>query len=176
MTITEGLAEINLLKKKLNSKKQPIEQALVTYDGKDDPYEAKGGAKKFLETELQSCTDLRTRLMKIRAGIAEANIKNTATINGQTRSIYEWLTWKREVATELSQQYSVLRNNLQMKIDSFNRQPQVLRDEDNNVKLCKPIANIELTRLQDDHESIEDTLGKLDGVLSLKNATTTINI
>lgn len=98
ITITEALSEINLIKKKTIKKQEIVTQNLARAKHMPDPYVNEGGSFEFNKRELQAIKDLNLRMTKIRGAISRANLENKITISGETRSINDWLTWKREIS------------------------------------------------------------------------------
>jgi hypothetical protein len=107
------------------------------------------------------------------SAIQKANTENTITILNETRLIVDWLTWRREVAPE-QQRYL---NEMTSKINSMRQQAirQGVGVSDNGwffVGLSSTSMNASwLKKLK-----IWRCLGTLDGQLSLKNATITIDL
>jgi hypothetical protein len=58
LTITEALSEINLIKKKLVSKRGNVTQNLTRALHVKDPYESQGGSEAMIRAEVQSIADL----------------------------------------------------------------------------------------------------------------------
>src|SRR5271154_1619796 len=103
MTITEALSEVKLIEKKVTKKRETVMQNLVRAEHIPDAFVNEGGSNKVLTSEIQSIQDLSLRLEKIRASIARANLDHDITLNEKTKSIHEWLTWKRETAEKEGQ-------------------------------------------------------------------------
>ena len=100
LTITEALAEIKTITKRLDKKRQSITPFLARQDGLKDPLEKDGGSVKFIAEERQSILDLETRIITLRSGIAKANAETSITIGKTTRTIADWLIWRREVSAD----------------------------------------------------------------------------
>lgn len=176
ITITEGLAEITLIEKKLERKRTFVLANLTRAKHIPDPFEKDGGAAKALAAELQSYNDLQNRLIQIRKAVAEANLANSVTLNDETRTISEWLTWKREVASTAKDFASAIARELKSKMDQAQSNPGAYKDETGAVKLVEYVFNAEYPEVVKKSELLHDTYEKLDGLLSLKNATIFIEI
>jgi len=98
LTITEALAEIKTVGKRIEKKRDFINQFLARQDGIRDPLEKDGGSPAVIASERQSVADLEERLIALRRAIQSANDTATIRIGDKSRSISEWLTWKRDVA------------------------------------------------------------------------------
>jgi len=178
ITITEALAEIKTIGKRLSKRRQFVMDHLVRVDRMKDPHEDKGGSKKVIEQELQGIKDLEGRIVGIRSAINKANQTTELTIGKITRSIADWIIWRREVSAGEKQFLSVMREainktrgqriGLQMPIRAAGSPADI---QESGFEI-----NLDEKHLAEDIEAIEEVLGSLDGKLSLLNATTTIQV
>lgn len=175
LTITEALAEIPTLQKRIEKKREFILAYLYRQANTRDPHEKDGGSAALVMGAFQSITDLEVRLTKIRAAIAIANQTNVITINGTTMSIADWLTFKREIAPNEQQFLANLSNRITQLRSAAARNNVKVTDQDPGFS-ADFVVNISEKRLAEEIEKLETTLGLLDGQLSLKNATITIDI
>jgi hypothetical protein len=179
ITITEALSEINLIKKKLQSKHQKVKDMLIRAEHVPDAFEKEGGSKEVIAREVQSANDLAMRLVHIRSGISRANLGTTITLTENnlsvTQSIHDWLIWKREIVKDHLAFLNNVNNTVKLHTDSISKQPQVYKDNDGNVHLVKSIVNVHYPDWLALQANISAILEKLDGQLSLKNATVTID-
>lgn len=180
-TITEALAEVKTINARIEKKREFILANIARQELQKDPLAAQGGTKQVIDQELQAITDLQARLVKIRSAINDANQKNTIAIHfegggSHEHSIADWITWKREVAP----QRRILWDSIQNQVNSVRSQATskgfrlVERgppDKDSDV-----ILHVDLHYVARQREQLEEILGKLDGMLSLKNATITIDV
>ena len=176
MTITEALSEVTLIQKKIEKKQATVRDNLTVYEHQDDPYEKDGGLTKAMEAEVQSITDLEKRLLQIRRGIAKANMETEVKIGERTMSIFDWLNWRREVAKSSSSFAQTIYTKTKQTLDSNASRPAVYKDENEEQHLAKVKAVLPHTDYLKKAEDIEETLERLDGQLSLKNATVTITL
>jgi hypothetical protein len=172
-TITEALAEIKLIEKKVESKTSLVTNNLTRPKHIPDPL---GDSSAILTAEMQSINDLYVRLVNIRDAIAHANIKNDITIDETTKSIYEWLVWKREVAEKHIGLYQKVFQGTKSVIDRMSQTPQAFKDDKGEPRLVEFVANLNYLDYVKKAEEKQAMLDKLDGLLSLKNATILINI
>ncbi len=174
LTITEALSEINLIKKKIAKKKETVLGTLVRASHLPDPYVNQGGSEAFVKSEQQSINDLTNRLIRIRSSIARANVENRVTIGGLEQSIYDWLTFKREIADDLI----AFTNNVHRQVEQHSQraaqQPQVYKTEDGKTQLVEYKINVDQGEWLKKNEDLVEKKEKLDGLLSLKNATIVI--
>lgn len=178
ITITEGLAEIKTIGNRLEAKRTFIGAMLARQEGVKDPMEKDGGSSSVIEKERQSIRDLQTRIIDIRRGIQRANEQTTVTINGVARSIADWLTWRRDVAPGEKAFLVNMRDALGRLREKAKREGVTLVAGDRSIaETTTPtdwVVNIDEHKLAQEIEQMEETLGQLDGQLSLKNATVTI--
>jgi hypothetical protein len=175
ITITEALAEIPTIEKRIEKKKEFILNYLYRQSSVRDPHEKDGGSPVLIAREKQAIADLQERLIKIRTVIQKTNAENTITIENQTRTIVDWLTWRREIAPK---EQEFLRN-LIYKIKSVRQQAmkQGVSVTDKDAGFSSDyVVNINERELSEQIESLENILGILDGQLSLKNATIKIDL
>lgn len=182
LTITEALAELKTIAKRLEKKRLSVLPYLARDLRVKDPFENKGGSEAFIKAERQGIYDLSERVIKIRSSIQKVNLETSVLIGGHTRSISDWLTWRREIAegeknfvVQLSTGLRNFRTELQRKggqVRPSGAQP------DNYDPAAPPemVVNVDEKLLLEQQETIEIVLGELDGKLSLLNATTFVDV
>ena len=175
VTITEALAEIKTIEKRVAKKKEFVLAHLYRQERLKDPLQADGGSVEAVRQERQAIADLDERKVAIRRAVQQANVDTDVTVSGTTRSVADWLVWRREVAPGiqaflndingriLAVRQEAMRNGFQ--VTSENAQSP------NDV-----VVNINEAKLADSVEQLEEILGNLDGQLSLKNATVFVEI
>ena len=176
-TITEALAELKTIDKRLEKKQEQIGMHLLRQRTLVDPFDKEGGTVEMIKRERQAIADLQTRRVKIRTEITRANLKETITVGNQTKSIAEWLTWKRDVAPFITRQLGSIVNH----INQYRKQLAAKGltvvsssvQSDNRDEVLVQIDEAALAKEIEDHET---TLGGLDGQFSLKNATIVIDV
>lgn len=183
MMITEGLAEIKVIKSRIATKQQFVLDYVCRPENLKDPLEKDGGSYKQIEETRQSIADLEKRIVAIRRGIDEANKSRELTLNGVTMSIADWITWAREVAPNRRQFLTRLRQTVTTSRDQTTRgQSRTARGlmtqmtDQREQKPTEYVVSLDESALAKEIEMLEDTIGSLDGQLSLINATTTIEI
>lgn len=177
ITITEALAEVKTIGKRITKKQQSIMPYIGRQDGVKDPLEKDGGSPEFIKRERQAIGDLEKRIIEIRRGIQRANDETSLTINDTTMTVSEWLTWRREVVPIRKQTLEQFRNGIgQLRAQASRGNAAVVQANaiSGELKPTDYIINISEKDLAEQIEVLEDTLGQLDGKLSLLNATTQI--
>jgi hypothetical protein len=176
ITITEALAELKTIDKRIAKKREFVLTYLLRQEMFKDPLEKDGGSVSAIKRETQSIHDLEERKIVIRRAIQQANERNTVTVNKQARSIADWLVWRREVAPVYQQFLANLRSKIeQARVEAARRGAGV----SGSAEAAKPtdvIVNVNEQELAREIEALEDILGTLDGQLSLKNATLLIEV
>jgi len=170
-TITEALAGLKRIDARIEAKRKLIREAAVRPEIMVDPHAKTGGSAETIKATLQSIADLGRRFMAIRAAVAASNAARDLTINGKTRKIGDWLVWRREV---VGKQKTILMELLGS-VQQLRRAGGQFRDPQGNNPV-NAVVNVDEAQLQKELTVIEDTLGVLDGLLSVANATTTIEI
>jgi hypothetical protein len=166
-TITEALAEIKTISKRVETKREFVQRHIARPRQVVDPLEGEGGSEKAVKESLQSLGDLAERITELRTGIHKANLKTRLTVNGHTRTIQEWLAWRKETAPLVRLVYQGLVRGIEQLRTQFVRDNPTLEKGD-------IITTYPEKEMADKLEDIETTLGELDGALSLANATTDI--
>jgi hypothetical protein len=177
ITITEALAEIKTVGKRIAKKREFIGGFLARQDGVRDPLEKDGGSAAVIVAERQAIVDLEDRVVRLRRGIQRANDETSVTINGETRTVSEWLTFRRDVVPGRQQWLNQVRSSLNGLREKAKREGVALVSATATTAATQPtdfVINIDERALAQEIETLEDTIGQLDGQLSLKNATVTI--
>lgn len=176
MLITEGLAELKTLSKRIEKKQDYIKSFLFRADGLRDPLEKEGGSVKVITGELQAVSDLKTRLVAIRTAIQRTNLTTPLTVEGRTMSIAEWLTWRKEVSENEQGFIRAMRLALQQaRTSALARGATVVPPGSAATAPSDLLVNVSESALAAQAEHLETVLGILDGQLSLKNATIQID-
>lgn len=176
ITITEALSEINLIKKKIESKRKIVLGLLVSPEHMKDPYESVGGSEVFIKCEVQSIADLERRQINIRSAIAKANLDHEITVGEQTKSIHDWLTWKREIAQQAISFLNSIATSVKNELDQLTKLPKVYKNDKDETHLLRLKSNIDLPEINKSQERLNEMFETLDGKLSLRNATIIVNI
>lgn len=176
MTITEALAEIKTIGKRLDSKRNFIIQYLFRQEMLKDPLAGDGGSQEVLRRERQAMTDLEARVVALRLAIAKANDAATVTIGTETRSIASWLAWKRDVAPNRKNFLASMRQKIDGLRSEAARNGLAVITQSVAQSSVDIVVNIDERALAQEIEAMEETLGNLDGQLSLKNATVQVEI
>lgn len=175
LTITEALAEIKTIGKRVEKKRESLMGYLARQDGVRDPLEKDGGSAAFITAERQAIGDLTARVIALRRGIQKANDTTTVTVGDRSRSISEWLTWRRDVAPGERGFLAALRNGVnQVRAQAQKSGASVVQPGGVAERPTDLVVNISEQDLAKQIEALEETLGTLDGQLSLKNATVII--
>lgn len=176
MTITEALAEVKLIDKKVEKKQQFISSYAIRANQLVDPLADSGGSRKVLEQERQAVFDLLERKVAIRRAIQAANAGTSLTIGSQTRSISDWLVWRREVAPAEQAFLTGLKTRIdQARTQATQQRVQLVAADKSPEGATDILVNLSEKKLAERAEEVETALLTLDGQLSLKNALITID-
>ena len=177
ITITEALADLKTIEKRIARKKESVLAYMARHDQLKDPLAKDGGSEKFVNSEMQGIKDLCKRIVDIRVAVQRANLDHRLTVCEITRSIAEWLAWRRDAANH---EKGVL-DSIFMQIQHFREQART-----KNLSILSPgdtaqtgndlFIFVNEKEIALDRERHEEILGVLDGKLSLANATIQIEI
>lgn len=177
LTITEALNEIKLIDNKIAKKMETINSNISRAKHIEDPYLKDGGTDVFLSKEKQSINDLYARKIKIKTEIHKSNGNTPITIEGMTMTVSEWLVWKKDVYNTyvmfLKNASTKAKQTVEFKVGD-NGRVSVYQDKEGNPQIMEIKANIPYTEYLKECEKLGLIFDKLDGQLSLKNATTFI--
>lgn len=181
MTITEALAEVKTINKRLDKKRTGIIQYLVRDSRLKDPLEKDGGSLEFIRKERQAIADLERRLVTIRTQIMASNLNTKITVHGREDTVANWMAWRREVADgqrTFSAQMNnrVLTERARLADAGRNVRGVGVAVVGDGVQPVEVVVNANEKDLLAEQETQEQILGDLDGALSLLNATTTIEV
>ena len=176
VTITEALAELKTIDKRIVKKREFVLAYLLRQEMFKDPLEKDGGSVSAIKRETQAIRDLEERKIAIRRAIQQANERNTVAVGRQTRSIADWLVWRREVAPVQQKFLANLRAKIEQARQEATRRGASLGASAEAAKPNDVIVNVNEQELSGQIEELEEVLGKLDGQLSLKNATLLVDV
>lgn len=176
-TITEALASLHTIDKRLQKKLEFLGMNLMRPENLRDPFDKDGMTQaQAVSRELQSFLDLCDQELKVRSSIRESNNITQVTVNGHTRTVSDWIVWKRETAPRLQRLYGSMVNEIgrfRKEAQSKGRRLTQAGDEVKDQDILVNVSEIDLAKWVED---LEITLGELDGKLSLVNATTTVEV
>ena len=176
MTITEALAELKTIAKRIASKRAAVTQYLFRDAVLRDPHEANGGSKAFVAAERQALRDLRQRYANIRIAINRVNMETAVELLGTTRTIAEWIVWKREIHTMHAEELNAIANSIKtVRTKAASLGKQISSDKDSTGPQDVIVNLVEAAVLKE-AEELAATLSTLDGKLSLVNATVRITV
>lgn len=177
ITITEALAELKTLGKRIEKKREYVASFLARQDGLKDPLEKDGGSAAMIARERQAIGDLESRHVAIRTAIQKVNQATPITVADTTKTIAEWLTWRKEVAPGAQQFVNKLRQMTQQARQQAQQKGWgVVGATATAAAPTDVVINVDEAALAKEAEGLENILGTLDGQLSLKNATVTIDV
>lgn len=176
LTITEALAELKTLVKRLDKKFNFVAQNLARPRAMLDPNEKAGGTPALVAAELQGIHDLEERRIRLRTAINRANATTSITVSGQTRTIEEWLTWRKDVLAGQRTRAAHLQDTINKIRKQAQQQGFAMATASGDGALTDVIVHVDEIAIQKTIEQLEEIAGTLDGQLSLKNATVVIDV
>jgi hypothetical protein len=176
MTITEALAEIKTIGKRIEKKQEFVMSNLLRQEQYKDPLAAEGGQVAAVASERQAIKDLQERVVRIRRAIDEANAATTVTVGESANTIADWLVWKREVAPVKERLLGKMVDHIARIRAEATKKGLAVAQPGESTRPQDVVVNLNEKALADEIEGLQNTLGTLDGQLSLKNATVLVTI
>ena len=175
MVITQALAEIATIGKRLQKKQQMVVGNAFRLDSLRDPFEKDGGTRTVLTAELQSIRDLQSRIVTLRGAINRCNSTIRVSVGDVTKTVEDWLIWRREVAPLQRQFLTVLNKTiLDARQAALKSGGTVKTADQSDGSKADILVNIDEKALYAQIEEHENIMGTLDGLLSMHNATTVL--
>ncbi len=165
ITIQEVLADLKYRAKRAEKKGATVLSNLFRSANTIDKMAAEGGTPLFVEREAQAMRDIAYDIIKARVAIQRSNLETSVTCEGVTMTVAEWIVWKREVHPIM---YSFL-SQAQGIVRKQSSTPRKLDEPDVVYHMSEQDILRKLETLQAMYE-------KLDGLLSLNNATATVEL
>jgi hypothetical protein len=177
LTITQGLREVKTLHERIAKKRQFINEHLVRQADRRDPLENDGGQAVVIAREIQAIADMEIRVLKLRRQIAIANLQTQVTVGDETMSISDWIIWKREIAPrEREHLHSMAQRLNSAMVEARRGGLAVVAHGEPTLTNLDVIFNFSVSALQEAADKLTRDLGELDGLLSMANATTLIDV
>lgn len=169
ITVTEALAELKTLNKRIEKKRGFMLEHICRPDTVVDPLVSDGGQEKCWNEAWQSHEGLWKRYVDLRVAIQRSNLDTQVQVGVHTASVAFWLSWRRDQAAGIKEFRRALR-----------RQPESMRanirkqiSQETKIDVICNVSELQLAEMEESHEEL---WGELDGKLSLLNATTFIDV
>lgn len=176
-TITEALAELKTLDKRIESTRDFVLRYGIRQGSTIDPLQDEGGSDVEIPRRMQSLTDLLQRKVDIRTAINSVNASTVLDIAGEKRTVAEWIIWRREAFKQELDAYQRLQQHILAARKDCNSKNLALRDDGQQpVKVNEVSCFIKEGQIQKNIERLTAIESTLDGQLSRVNATTTVEI
>lgn len=177
ITITEALAELKTLDKRIESTRDFILKYGVRQGSTIDPLDDEGGSDKVIPAKLQSLADLLQRKVAIRSAINRKNAETMLEVKGVTRTIAEWIIWRREAYKQELQAYTSLQANVLGARQQCIKHGMTMKDDGTQPSKVQEVASfIKESVIQKKIEQLQEIESTLDGRLSHVNATTSVTV
>ena len=182
LTVTEGLAEIKLTHKKLASVTENARQYVVHPASQLDPLAKSGGSTKYIKEQLDSLNGLSDYLVQLRSAIAASNMGTLFTIRGVTKTVQQWLEWKREAGPKKLEALHEILEKIQTSREDAARHAAISSARSSAVVQQATIlpegvtVNLDESALLKEIQELEELLAVIDGQLNQVNAQTKIKL
>jgi hypothetical protein len=176
LTISDALAEVQTIRRRIDQKQQLIAAYLLREAKYRDPLGAEGGSAAVLAREWASVRALHERTVLLRRLIQNAYERTLITFGEQTRSLADWLAWRREVSARRAGFLRTLSTRIRGARARAALHARAFPSESGRDKPADVIVHLNEQELAREAETLEELLGNLNGQLGLKNATITIDV
>lgn len=175
-TITEALAELKTIDSRISSTENFVLQYAIRQGSTIDPLDDEGGSATVIPQKMQSLKDLLERKVSIRNAINRKNEEVELTISGISRTVAQWLIWRRETFRREVQAYQKLQNKILDARKQCIEKGFVLKEGEQPSKVSEVSSFLSESEINNKIEQLREIETTLDGKLSMLNATTTITI
>ncbi len=172
MKIIEAIKEFPLILKKMDANSSKIQEyASVLSIDEDLPFGTQEAQKKEVASLVQSNKDLGERYLKLARDLAFTNTQVKVEVNGETRSITEWLSIKGLSKGE--QIAGRLKGTLRaLNVSAAQGKLNTTRNLDLSEKSLSVIRLYDQKTTDDAVRKLDETLQMIDAKLEVVNATT----
>lgn len=177
LTITEALAELRTIEKRLAKKRDFVKHNLHRPEQVADVFLDDGGMEAVVLREMQSIGDLEERAIRIRDAITASNQVTGLVVGEKSRTVHQWLVWKREIVShQISLRQAISSELVRAEQGIRDKVYRVQRGSDGPVEELpvRMVYALPRKRIMEELDEIETTLGQLDGKLTLSNSRTEI--
>jgi len=157
-TIQEGLEDTETFLRELDERRKFILDHVVHEAYQQDPLEDRGGSKSAIREALEAIDRLSEMILVTRVAINKARANTDVTVSKTTKTVEEWLIWRKELsigALSFVEYLAEKVRNAREWGDDF-------------------LVNLDEEELAQMEKDLLETLGELDGKLSVIYATTDI--
>src|SRR5690349_8695386 len=173
ITVAEALARIAAYRRRIDAKQNLVDAYLLRQASYRDPLGAAGGTAAALAAERDSLRALEEQTILLRRRVQNAYEAAPITFGNRTRSLADWLVWRREVATRRLNFLNALSRRIERARARAARQGG--RDLSAAGK-ADIVVHLNEQELAQESETLAELVGYLAGQLALKNATLTVEV
>src|ERR1043165_2240928 len=145
ITVAEALAELKTALKRLEMKRTFILTYLHRPEMLKDPLSQQGGSFSAIQQEWQSIRNLEEQIILIRRAVQQAYERCPVTISNQTRSLADWLVWRREVTARKARFLSSMLGRIDRARLRANRRAAVLLANGQTLRANDIAVNLDET-------------------------------
>jgi hypothetical protein len=177
ITISEALQELKTIDKRIIAAKDFVLSYGIRQGSTIDPLDLEGGSHKVVPAKLDSLRDLLERKLAIRSAINAKNSMVNITIAKQTRTVADWIVWRREAfKIELESWQALQRKVLDARQQCLTKGMSLKEDGTQPSKVNEVGCFITEGTISSRINQLNEIESTLDGKLSVVNATTTITV
>ncbi len=172
-TISEALTNIKTIDDRIGKAVNFINNYVSRPNSMKDPLQGDGGSKTVITKTRQSIKDLEQMKVNLRLAINRANLEKSVAVNNETKTVAEWLIWRREVADNSKKSLESIIQRVNVARSQAMKVGQKVTEEEDKGDI---IVNVNELEINKQLEHMVTVLGELDGKLSVFNATTTVEV
>jgi len=176
LTLTEAFAEIAAIDRHLARKRHLLHLLAIRPGYLRDPLASAGGLAAVAAQQQAAIEALEERWIVIRRAVRAVAQSVTITLGAETRPMADWLEWRRKVAYEQRKCLRTLREQIDDAWREARAANAAYAEGDGPDHAFGILVNLNEQELARQTELLEEAISGLEGQLSLKSATLTIEI
>ena len=165
--IIECRKEISLIKKKIKRNIKKIQEYSSAVSTEPFPFETEEAQREQVDSLLKDNLDLARRLMRLKRDLEYTNLIVTASINGMTKTISEWIQISRRVGQFYYRTYKAM--NTKQGETRIRHTPPA-----QGGTLPQVVSLFDIKERDENLSWWHDAIEKIDPTLEVVNATTEI--
>lgn len=176
-TVTELLQETKTLKERISKKRDRLVPVLCRSAMMQDVHEENGGGGEHVKRELQAIGDLEERYLVVKAAIARSNSIVRVNVQGDIRTVADWIHWRRDLANpELQFMARALAHVRASREKLFTDAKRFEGNDTFDPRTFELVVNFDEHDMAERLERLELIVAELDAKLSVSNATTQVEL
>ena len=138
MKLVEAMKKLQIITKRMDSNTKDINRYSSIMSNERPEFGSEEEQKKEVAGLVQANKDLMEQYLTLKKQIERTNLETEVDVDGETRTISEWLVIRRKMAKMMEATYIALNDNTargRMAYNSGDKMPQVVKMFDEKVRL-----------------------------------------